>query len=269
MLLLQIAQSIGTPRGNLPSFSELVTAGAPNWAVVLSFVGDLLWTVVYILAIRLGVKARTYAIPMVAIGLNVNWEVVHTIVHPPALFANLVANLIWLGFDLLIVLQLIRYGRGSQRIEPVRRFFAVVIVGTLAMALAGHITFYTHITANSIFPDKDGVVSAFVINLVMSILFVSMYFGRPDGEGLSKPIAWLKMLGTAAISFANVIAFETTPEVSYQVQIKRQGTAAWVDAGTIGNHTVHPGFLYFLFIAILIFDLVYLRLLYRERGLPV
>ena len=244
--------------------TQLVTAGVPQYAAALAFLGDLLWAIVYILAIVIGQKQRTYAIPMVAIGLNVNWEIVHTAIHPPALQANLYANLIWLAFDLLIVLQLIRFGRERQTNDVLKRFFAGIVIGLLALSLVGHITFYNHVTANAIFADRDGVVSAFLINLVMSVLFIGMYFSRPDGTGISKTIAWLKMVGTAVISLANVIAFQTSQHVRYDVQIKKQGTGEWFDAGTIGSQTVHPGFLYFLFAAILIFDLVYLILLYRR-----
>jgi hypothetical protein len=219
---------------------------------------------VYITAIVIGQRQRTYAIPMVAIGLNVTWEVLHTAIHPPALFANLIANLIWLGFDLLIVIQLIRFGRERQSNDVVRRFFGGVVVGMLALALVGHATFYSHVTSNAIFPDRDGVVSAFIINLVMSVLFIGFYFSRPNGEGISRPIAWLKMLGTASISAANVIAFETIPRVRYEVQMRKGGTTEWIDLGNIGSQTVRPGFLYFLFAAILIFDIVYIILLYRR-----
>ena len=244
--------------------TELVTAGAPQYAALLAFAGDLMWAIVYILAIYIGQKQKTYAIPMVAIGLNVNWEIVHTAIHPPALFANLIANLVWLAFDLLIVIQLIRFGRNHQTNDVLYRFFGGIVVGMLALSLVGHVTFYTHVTSNSIFPDTDGVVSAFIINLVMSVLFVGMYFSRADGKGLSKAIAWLKMLGTAAISLANVIAFQTTSFRRYDVRLREQGASEWVDFGTIGSQTVHPGFLYFLFGAILIFDVVYLVILYRQ-----
>ncbi len=244
--------------------TQLVTAGAPQIAALLAFAGDLLWAIVYIIAIVIGQRQRTYAVPMVAIGLNVTWEVLHTAIYPPALFANLIANLIWLAFDLLIVIQLIRFGRDRQSNDVVRRFFGGVVVGMLGLALVGHATFYRHVTSNAIFPDTDGVVSAFVINLVMSVLFIAFYFERPSGEGISRPIAWLKMFGTAAISAANVIAFETIPRVRYEVQMRKEGTAEWVDLGSIGSQTVRPGFLYFLFVAILIFDIVYIILLYRR-----
>lgn len=266
MLLLALLQEVGTARGNLPTMAELVTSGAPRYAALLALLGDLLWVVVYIIAIVIGLRQRTYAIPMVAIGLNVNWEIVHTAIHPPPVFVNLVANLVWLAFDLLIVLQLIRYGRERQTNEVLKRYFAPIVVGMLALALVGHATFYTHVTENAIFPDTDGVVSAFLINLVMSVLFIGMYFSRPDGHGISKAIAWLKMIGTGAISVANVIAFKTMAVQRYEVQIRKQGTTEWIDPGTIGSQSVSPGFLYFLFVAILIFDVAYLVLLYRGRA---
>ena len=72
------------------------------------------------------------------------------------------------------------------------------------------------------------------------------------------------MIGTGVISLANVIAFQTTEYVRYDVQIRKHGTQEWLDVHSIGSHTVHPGFLYFLFLAIFIFDVAYLYLLYRR-----
>lgn len=265
MLLLQVAQEVATARDTLPTMSQLVTAGAPVVAKQLAIVAHLLWATVYILAIVIGHRQRTYAIPMVAIGLNVNWEIVHTAIHPPALLSNLIANFVWLALDLVIVIQLIRYGRERQPNDVVRRYFGVIVVGVLGLALVGHVTFYNHVTANAIFPDHEGVVSAFLINLVMSVLFIGLYFARPNGEGLSKPIAWLKMLGTAALSLANVIAFRALGSKSlWDVQIRPNRAPEWQDVGKIGPETIDPGFLYFLFMAILIFDLVYIALLYRR-----
>jgi len=268
VLLLQLAQEVATARDTLPTMSQLVTAGAPVVAKQLAVVAHVLWAIVYILAIIIGHRQKTYAVPMVAIGLNVNWEIVHTAIHPPALLSNLISNFVWLALDLIIVTQLIRYGRERQPNEFLRRYFGVIVVAVMALALAGHITFYNHVTANAIFPDHEGVVSAFIINLVMSVLFVGFYFARPNGEGLSKPIAWLKMLGTAALSLANVMAFQAVGSKSlWDVQVRAKDAPVWRDVGNIGPETIEPGFLYFLFVAILIFDLVYIALLYRRPRL--
>lgn len=265
MLLLQVAQEVASARDTLPTMSQLVTAGAPALAKQLAILAHVLWAIVYILAIIIGHRQKTYAIPMVAIGLNVNWEIVHTAIHPPALLSNLISNFIWLTLDLIIVTQLIRFGRERQPNDFLRRYFGIIVVAVMGLALVGHITFYNHVTANAIFPDHEGVVSAFIINLVMSVLFIGLYFARPNGEGLSKAIAWLKMLGTAALSLANVLAFEAVGRKSlWDVQVRAKDVPLWRDVGKIGPETIDPGFLYFLFVAILIFDVAYLVLLYRR-----
>ena len=106
-------------------------------------------------------------------------------------------------------------------------------------------------------------LDSYVINLVMSVLFVGMYFARPDGAGLSKTVAWTKFVGTLCYSVGNSIILMRIPTVQYEVQVRQSGTEQWNAAGMIGSATIRPGLLYFLFIGTAIFDLIYLWLLYR------
>ena len=59
-----------------------------------------------------------------------------------------------------------------------------------------------------------GTQSAYIINYVMSVLFVFLYFDRPDSKGLSYGGAWTKMLGTAFISLANIPVWPQDPRCS-------------------------------------------------------
>ena len=47
----------------------------------LTIVSGLAWTVVYVDAIRIGFRDRSYAIPAAALGLNFAWEAIHAS-HP-------------------------------------------------------------------------------------------------------------------------------------------------------------------------------------------
>ncbi len=163
----------------------------------------------------------------------------------------------------MILIQVFRFGRARQVIPQVREYFVPVVVGTLILSFLGHLTFHRHVTANSIFPDESGTIPAFIISLVMSVLFVGMYYARPDGAGLSKTVAWTKFVGTLCYSVGNTMILMRMPTVQYEVQVRQSGTEQWNTAGMIGNTTIHPGFLYFLFTGIAIFDLIYLWLLYR------
>ena len=251
-------------RGGLPTLTELLAADHPRVALGLIGIGAVVWLAAYVLAIRTGFREKTYAIPLLAVCLNITWELTHSLVFRPATPADLYNHLAWLVLDLIILAQVFRYGRRMQRIEPVRRHFPLVVATTLILSLAGHVSFHRFVTANSIFPDQNGAVAAYIINLVMSVLFVAMYCGRPDGTGLSRGVAWTKFIGTGLYSIGNVMVLLRIPEVRYEVQVRKVGEAAWVAAGQVGNNTIHPGFMFFLIAGTTIFDLLYLWLLYRK-----
>jgi hypothetical protein len=46
-------------------------------AVALTLLSGVAWTVVYVVAIRIGFQQRTYAIPAVALALNIAWESIY------------------------------------------------------------------------------------------------------------------------------------------------------------------------------------------------
>lgn len=250
------------PRGGLPTLTELLEAGAPRFALSLIAIGGAVWLVAYLAAIRTAARDRAAALPVVAVCLNLTWEVVHSIVYPPPRQIDLITNLAWLSLDLVILLQIFRFGASRQTIPELRRYFPVAVAATLVFAFAGHVTFHRHVTANSIFPDESGAIPAFIINLVMSVLFVAMYFGRRDGAGLSKTVAWTKFVGSGLYAVGNTLILMRVPDTRYLVQVQEVGSDVWRTAGEVGNTTIHPGFLYFLFIGIALFDLIYLWLLY-------
>jgi len=57
------------------------------------------------------------------------------------------------------------------------------------------------------FDDPLGWMSAFGINLIMSIVFILMFLERNDMRGVSITAAWCKMLGTLSTSIECYIWF--------------------------------------------------------------
>lgn len=211
----------------------------------LTVVGDVLWIIAYILIIRAAFKDRTYGVPVLAICLNLAWEFVFTFVHGPRDpdgsldVVKFCMFLGWLVLDAVIFWQLVKYGRKEQRTDELGRFFLPVVLLCLAGAFGWHLTF------TEAFNDPHGYMSAFIINLVMSVLFVSLAFERPDGRGLSYGAAWFKLLGTGIISFANVFMLVQDPG--------------------------YDGFWFFLFGGIFLFDVTYVYVLHqgnRRRSVP-
>ncbi len=257
---LQIHQ---VQRGGLPTLTQLIEAGAPRFALSLLALGGVLWLVAYVTAIRTSHREQVTTLPLLAVCLNLTWEIVHSVVYAPPRTIDLYTNLAWLTLDVVILTQVFRFGRRRQTIPQIREYFPAVVVGTLLLCFLGHLTYHTHVTANSIFPDESGAIPAYIINLVMSVLFVGLYYARPDGAGLSKTIGWAKFLGTLCYSVGNILILGKIPNVQYEVQVRQVGAEQWHVAGTVGNTTILPGLVYFLCIGVTIFDVIYVWLLYR------
>ena len=195
----------------------------------------VLWTLAYLLIIRQGFVDRTYGMPLAALCANISWEFIFAFVYPHDLPQRAV-NVVWFSFDLVILAQLLVYGPREFAALPRRLFYAA-----FGLALATAFGAVLMITLQ--LDDFDGAYSAFGQNLMMSILFVAMLYSRGSLRGQSVPIAALKMGGTALASFA---FYSFNPDYYGSV------------------------LLLFLYVAILLFDGVYLAataaFARRERG---
>jgi hypothetical protein len=183
----------------------------------------LLWTLAYLLIIRQGFLDSTFGMPLAALCANLSWEFIFAFVYPHDLPQRAV-NVVWFSFDLVILVQLLLYGPREFSGLPRRLFYA-------AFALALATAFGAVLTITLQFGDFDGAYSAFGQNLMMSVLFVTMLHARGSLRGQSVSIAALKMGGTALASFA---FYFFNPDYDGSVLLP------------------------FLYVAILVFDAVYL-----------
>ncbi len=160
----------------------------------LTLLSGIAWTLVYIDAIRIGLKDKTYAMPLFALGLNLGWEALyayHSLAAGPSLQG--IINACWALFDIGIVYTYFRYGR---RYWP-QAFSTNVFVGWSVLV------FITAFVLQLIFVYEFGVhggarYSAFLQNLLMSVLFISMLVSRRGVEGQTLLIAVAKWIGTLA-----------------------------------------------------------------------
>ncbi len=224
------------PRGDLP-LGILTNTILQN----LTVLGDLFWLVAYLLIIVRCFRQRTYGIPLLAVAMNFSWEVQYTLVRPPLCddgrldVVKLAFFLGWLLLDLLIVWQVIRYGRKEQAIPAIQHNFFPVLAATFAYCWMGHVAWARYVTFEA--PQVD----AYIINLVMSILFIFFLYSRPHLRGISYGGAWFKFLGTGVISFANFFQMGQEPK------------------------KVHY-FYYLLFGGVFFFDALYVFLVHQQRG---
>ena len=160
----------------------------------LTVVSGLAWTIVYIEAIRLGFKYKTYAMPVAALGLNIAWETIYGF-HglTETIDAQTVFNLLWAAADVVIVFTFFRFGRSELPKFVTRPLFIGWGVAVFGASYAVQALFINQ------FGWMDGArYSAFLQNLLMSGLFIAMLVARRSTRGQSMVIAVAKWLGTLA-----------------------------------------------------------------------
>ncbi|GAA2102606.1 hypothetical protein [Actinomadura alba] len=210
--------------------------------IIIQSLAGVMWTLAYILIILRSRRDRVYGMPLVALCANLTWEFYYTLVElpphddPTKLAAQFVVNFVWLVFDLVILVQVLRYGpRQFTWISP------ALFYGLFALTLA--ITGPTIVLLNKEFDDIYGVRASFVQNLAMSALFLVMLNARRSVAGQSVGIAVSKMIGTALAAL---------------------GVYLYPPAPVYDDSVLLP----FLYIAILAVDLVYTFMLVRLRRAP-
>lgn len=162
----------------------------------LTLLSGIAWTVVYIDAIRIGIKDKSYAMPLFALALNLGWELLYTyndLARSAGPSLQGIVNACWALFDLGIVYTYFRYGRRYWPQAFSTSAFAgwsvLVFVTAFVLQLIFFYEFGGHLGAR---------YSAFLQNLLMSVLFIGMFVARKGSEGQTLLIAVAKWIGTLA-----------------------------------------------------------------------
>ena len=205
---------------------------------IILTIGGMFWILTYVFIISKGFKDKTYGMPLIALCANICWEFIFSFILPhsaPQLFINY----LWLGLDCVIVFQFFRYHKNEfPNLSSSRSciVFGLLIFSAFSIILSGAI----------LLDDHRGVYAAFGQNLLMSILFVVMFFNRGRRlRGQSIFIAVFKTIGTGLTS----LHFYLYDPVS-------QGSFVLLS----------------LFVSILFFDLLYVFLVansYRKNDIPI
>ncbi|MGW7332322.1 transmembrane-type terpene cyclase [Streptomyces sp. NPDC054840] len=161
---------------------------------MLTLVSGIAWTVVYVEAIRVGLRDRTYAMPVAALALNFAWESTYAVRDfSVGVSAQGVVNVVWAVADLLIVYTYLRFGRAELPDFVTRPIFAAWSILVFGTGFAVQWLFLAHFGAHD-----ASRYAAFLQNLLMSGLFIALYASRQGPLGQSLIIAVAKWLGTLA-----------------------------------------------------------------------
>lgn len=165
---------------------------------LLTFVQGVFWVLTYIVVIRVSFRDRTYAMPLLAMSMNIVWEFLFTFIYPmSADKQQQIFNLVWFVLDLVILYTYLRFWRSDYP----KHLPASLMWPQLILTLVAPAPVYVAIIKQ--FPSRElgsGAYTAYGDNLIMSVLFITMLIRRGDRRGQSLWIAWAKLLGTGAAS---------------------------------------------------------------------
>ena len=162
--------------------------------ITLSLISGICWTIVYIEMIRVGFKEKTYGMPVFALALNICWEGIYAyteLTANPGSVQGLI-NLAWLLLDAVIVVTYLKFGKNDFTKYADARFFIPWTLLVLIMAFAVQMAFVAE------FGKMSAGYSAFLQNLLMSVLFINMLVTRKSKKGQNQLIAVCKWVGTLA-----------------------------------------------------------------------
>jgi hypothetical protein len=216
--------------------------------ITLTIISGLCWTIVYIEGIRIGFRDKSYAIPFYALALNFAWEGLYTFFgfRINGVTVQNIFNAVWFTFDIGILYTYFKFGQkyfsrwlrtesSADALSTKSAFIGWGVLG-LGTALAVEYAFLKEFGV-----AKGAGYSAFLQNLLMSVLFIAMLAGRGNRDGQSLSIAVNKWIGTLA------------PTILY---------------GLIGEGGFPHGSFLILVAGILcsVFDLIYIRMLFVIRN---
>jgi hypothetical protein len=163
--------------------------------VALTLLSGVAWTVVYVVAIRIGLRERTYAIPAAALALNIAWESIYATrgLATADLSVQTFVNVAWFFADVVVVYTFLRYGRHELPGFVSRPMFVTWAVLIFATAYVVQWLFIVEFGWGNALK-----YAAFLQNLLMSGLFIAMFVARRGPRGQSIVIAVSKWIGTLA-----------------------------------------------------------------------
>jgi hypothetical protein len=173
---------------------------------IVSILTALGWATAYVLIIRRGFLEKTYGMPMVALAGNIVWEFLFGFfIREPGTEPNyvwVIINAVWFGMDVIIFWQVLKFGMNEK--WPSKRFFYNGIVLAVIFAVGAELAITYQLS------DWEGQYASFIDNLMMSVLFINMFYNR-GVRGQSIYIAISKMIGTLAISIAYLVRYPSAP----------------------------------------------------------
>ncbi|NJM94367.1 MAG: hypothetical protein HC842_06625 [Cytophagales bacterium] len=165
---------------------------------VLFASGCLLWVFTYVIIIQHIRKSQFIEIPLVCVAANFVWEFLWSFVFPTNMGELYVWGYrVWFFMDCYILYGLFRYGANQIDIPLLKSKFHFILVFNL---LAWSVLLYFYIKEYDFPLSHMGAYAGYVLNTMMSAMYIPFMVRKFNPRLFSLPAAWYKGVGTLLIS---------------------------------------------------------------------
>jgi hypothetical protein len=183
------------------------TSQYPVPLLILFGVGCFGWVVAYVAIVRNALHNQFLEIPAGAVVANIAWEFVWGFLYPNELGRFFSWGYrIWFFFDLGIVYMLFRFGERQVELPELKAVFRPACLFGIAAWAVG-IYFFV----GEGYDTGYGAISGYILNTMMSALYVVIILRHGQLYDFSLVVAWSKMLGTALLTVFNFIVQSHNP----------------------------------------------------------
>lgn len=163
--------------------------------IILVLAGTLFWIAAYYIIIRNAFRNKYVEMPVVAGAANVAWEFTWGFLLVTDLGLVFVWGLrIWFFMDLLILYSLMKWGMKQYKDPQLVRVFRPITLLQVLVWIPTYLYF-----DHGGYDTPMGATSAYVICVLMAVLYFTSFVGTPNKSFYSPWVAWMKWLGNTAM----------------------------------------------------------------------
>lgn len=168
--------------------------------LILFALGGLLWIINYISIVRNIVKNQFVEMPAAVLCANFAWEFLWSWIFVINMgWAIRLGYMAWFFLDVFIVVGFYRYGYKQVSKSVIPYYKLLFTFGIISW----FVILYFFIGQG--FDNPIGANSAYVINILISSLYIFMFLRLEDKSILSFTTAWTKWMGTGLISLMCIL----------------------------------------------------------------
>jgi hypothetical protein len=174
-------------------------------ALITNGIGCIFWVITYAVIVYEIIKKKFVEMPVFVAAANLAWEMDWSIFFHPD--TGILYSLSYQGaflLDIYIFWNVLKYG--TKQIEGMSESFKKYFKPMMVFNLLAWIVICYFFAAEG-YDTKIGANSGYILNLMISVLYIVLIFSMKDLSGFSVLVAWCKMLGTGLITVSMFLIY--------------------------------------------------------------